>query len=45
MSTTQAPTAADATSIQPFQVNVPEAELEDLRRRIAATRNNGGRHE
>jgi pimeloyl-ACP methyl ester carboxylesterase len=30
--------SAAATSIRPFQVNVPEAELEDLRRRIATTR-------
>jgi len=29
---------ADKTSIRPFQVNVPEAELTDLRRRINATR-------
>ena len=36
MSTVQS--AVDTTtSIQPFQVNIPEAELEDLRRRIAAT--------
>jgi hypothetical protein len=36
MSTVQS--AMDTTtSIQPFQVNIPEAELEDLRRRIAAT--------
>ena len=39
MSTTQSPTAtADATAIRQFEVNVPEAELEDLRRRIQATR-------
>jgi pimeloyl-ACP methyl ester carboxylesterase len=30
--------AADKTSIRPFQVNVPEAELTELRRRINATR-------
>jgi pimeloyl-ACP methyl ester carboxylesterase len=30
--------AADATAIRPFEVNVPEAELEELRRRIRATR-------
>jgi pimeloyl-ACP methyl ester carboxylesterase len=29
---------AEATSIRPFQVSVPEAELTDLRRRIDATR-------
>ena len=28
----------EATAIRPFQVNVPEAELTDLRRRISATR-------
>ncbi len=31
-------TAETAVEIRPFEVNVPEAELEDLRRRIAATR-------
>ncbi len=30
--------AADKAVIRPFQVNVPEAELTELRRRIAATR-------
>src|SRR5262249_47572732 len=30
--------AADKTAIRPFRVNVPEADLADLRRRIAATR-------
>ena len=30
--------AADKTPIHPFQVNVPEAELTELRRRITATR-------
>jgi pimeloyl-ACP methyl ester carboxylesterase len=30
--------AADSTAIRPFQVNVPEAELTELRRRVAATR-------
>ena len=30
--------AADKTAIRPFQVNVPEAELVDLRKRINATR-------
>jgi hypothetical protein len=30
--------AADKTAMRPFRVNVPEAELTELRRRIAATR-------
>jgi pimeloyl-ACP methyl ester carboxylesterase len=30
--------AADGSAIRPFRVNVPEADLVDLRRRIAATR-------
>src|SRR5882672_11874603 len=30
--------ASDKSAIRPFQVNVPEAELTDLRRRIVATR-------
>jgi pimeloyl-ACP methyl ester carboxylesterase len=30
--------AADDTAIRPFHVHVPEADLDDLRRRIAATR-------
>ena len=30
--------AADKTAIRPFRVNVPEAELTELRRRINATR-------
>ena len=30
--------SADKTAIRPFQVNVPEAELADMRRRIKATR-------
>jgi pimeloyl-ACP methyl ester carboxylesterase len=30
--------AADKTTIRPFQVNIPEAELTELRRRINATR-------
>lgn len=30
--------ATDETAIRPFHVNVPEAELADLRRRIVATR-------
>ena len=28
----------ESTAIRPFQVNVPEADLADLRRRIVATR-------
>src|SRR5215468_9323591 len=35
---TQFAGAADATAIRPFQVNIPDAELTDLRRRIAMTR-------
>src|SRR5881628_497392 len=35
-SATQAPVASEA--IRPFRVNVPQAALDDLRRRIAATR-------
>ena len=31
-------TRSDKTAIRPFHVNVPEAELADLRRRIEATR-------
>jgi pimeloyl-ACP methyl ester carboxylesterase len=40
MLTTTSPTYATPpdTAIRPFQVNVPEADLVDLRRRIAATR-------
>ena len=30
--------AADATAIRPFTIDIPEADLEDLRARIAATR-------
>ena len=30
--------AADKSAIRPFRVNVPEANLADLRRRLAATR-------
>ena len=30
--------ATDKTAIRPFQVNVPEAELTELRRRINATK-------
>jgi pimeloyl-ACP methyl ester carboxylesterase len=41
--TAQSPTGTtqgttDAAAIRPFETNVPEAEIEDLRRRIAATR-------
>lgn len=32
------PAAGDAAAIRPFQVNIPEAELVELRQRIAATR-------
>ena len=35
---TTAPQAADKTTIRPFQVSVPEAELTELRRRINSTR-------
>ena len=35
---TSATQAADKTAIRPFQVNVPEAELTELRRRINSTR-------
>jgi len=31
-------TTTEATSVRPFQVNVPDGAIEDLRRRIAATR-------
>jgi pimeloyl-ACP methyl ester carboxylesterase len=31
-------TAADDSAIRPFKINIPEADLVDLRRRIAATR-------
>ena len=31
-------TAADDTSIRPFHINIPEADVADLRRRVAATR-------
>ena len=31
-------TGSDKTAIRPFQVNVPEAELTELRRRINATK-------
>jgi hypothetical protein len=32
------PAAADDSSIRPFRVHVPDSDLADLRRRIAATR-------
>ena len=35
---TSATQAADKTAIRPFHVNVPEAELTEMRRRINATR-------
>ena len=35
---TMAQATASANAVRPFRVNVPEAELADLRRRIAATR-------
>ena len=38
MAQTSATRAADKTAIRPFQVNVPEAELTELRRRINSTR-------
>src|SRR5580700_9262253 len=38
MAQTSATQAADKTTIRPFQVNVPEAELTELRRRINSTR-------
>ena len=38
MTQTNAAQAADKTTIRPFQVNVPEAELVELRRRINSTR-------
>ena len=38
MAQTSATQAADKTTIRPFQVNVPEVELTELRRRINSTR-------
>ena len=38
MTLTNAKQAADKTAIRPFQVNVPEGELTELRRRINSTR-------
>jgi pimeloyl-ACP methyl ester carboxylesterase len=38
MTTTQLANVLESTSIRPFQVNAPEADLADLRRRIVATR-------
>jgi pimeloyl-ACP methyl ester carboxylesterase len=38
MTTTQLADVTESTAIRPFQVNVPEADLIDLRRRIVATR-------
>ena len=36
--TLTAETSADATAIRPFHADIPEEAVEDLRRRIAATR-------
>ncbi len=38
MTTTQLAGVVESTAIRPFQVNVPAADLADLRRRIVATR-------
>ena len=38
MTPTKLASVAEAVAIRPFQVNVPEADLTDLRRRIVATR-------
>jgi pimeloyl-ACP methyl ester carboxylesterase len=38
MSAAVNPTVGDATAIRPFSINVPDSDLEDLRRRILATR-------
>src|SRR5579863_3806690 len=38
MTETVAQTVSDPTSIRPFQVNFPDADLDNLRRRITATR-------
>src|SRR5262249_37080735 len=38
MSAVVEPSAGDAHAIRPFRVNVPDSDLEDLRRRILATR-------
>ena len=38
MSTAVNPAVSDATAIRPFRIDVPESDLEDLRRRILATR-------
>lgn len=37
-SSTRLPAATQAHAIRPFRINVPEAELADRRRRMAATR-------
>jgi len=34
----EAPEAAEGTTVRPFEINIPEEKLADLRRRIAATR-------
>src|SRR5262245_38306353 len=38
MSTVAERTSTDAVALHPFHVNVPEAELTELRRRVQATR-------
>jgi pimeloyl-ACP methyl ester carboxylesterase len=38
MSAAVDPAVSDATALRPFSINVPESDLEDLRRRIRATR-------
>jgi pimeloyl-ACP methyl ester carboxylesterase len=38
MSLTMSPASADSAAIRPFRVDFPESDLEDLRRRIIATR-------
>lgn len=35
---TQAETSTARTAVNPFRIDVPEEDLDDLRRRIAATR-------
>ena len=36
--TTSSPTAAEGASVRPFEITVPEEDLAELRRRIAAVR-------
>src|SRR5262245_1240531 len=38
MSAAVNPVVSDATAIRPFSINVPQSDLEDLRRRILAAR-------